>query len=722
MAESARRTLLEPFLRPGSVAIIGLSRSAIGAPISILTTLTDLGYRGRIHIVNPGMASAPGAEICARVSDLPSGVELAIVSVERSRVPGTLEECVAAGIRAAVVITQGFADADSEGARLQKKIVSLCRRTGLRVIGPNTIGLTNLNVRFSSSFIEMGSESLPVGQVAQSGFLMMGHHLINNETAGFCQAIDLGNACDIGLTDVLEHFAEDDEVRAIECHIEAIDDGPAFMEAARHITRSKPMVVLKAGRTEAGRAAVASHTGNVAGQARIYDAAFRQAGVIQAESAEELRLLSKTFAVYGAARGKRVAVVSFSGGGAVLAVDATDRAGLELAPLSRQTAEAIGDLFPDWIGVHNPLDIWIPVSKDLHGAFPRILQAVLDDPNVDGVLCIYCSYTQPKYADFDVSEHIRRLSKANPEKPVLCWSYGQDIEGTTRRIEADGSCVVFPTLDGAARAMATLAEHGARHSALAPVFAEARRVDTTRVEALLRKAQDAGESYLFTDAMEILEVYGLPVVRWAHACGEGDLAERGLGLKPPFCLKIDSPDVLHKSDRGGVMLGIGGGAELAAAGRALKERVRAQLPNARLAGIVVQEMAAPGTELMMGMVRDATFGPCLVFGAGGVLAEVTDDFAFRIAPLTKADVHAMIGETAVAKVLDGARGRPPVDREALVETLLRLAQLACAHPEIREIDLNPVFARPDGATIVDVRMLLGQSEVAPAAPGSESAL
>lgn len=720
MAESARRTLLEPFLRPRSVAIIGLSRSAIGKPISILTTLTDLGYRGRIHIVNPGMTSAPGAEICGRVSDLPSGVDLAIVSVERSRVPGTLEECVAAGIRAAVVITQGFADADSEGARLQKEIVALCRRTGLRVIGPNTIGLTNLNARFTSSFIEMGSDSLPVGQVAQSGFLMMGHHLINNETAGFCQSIDLGNACDIGLTDVLEHFAEDDEVRAIECHIEAIDDGPGFMEAARRITRSKPMVVLKAGRTEAGQAAVASHTGNVAGQARLYDAAFRQAGVIQAESAEELRLLSKTFAIFRAARGKRVAVVSFSGGGAVLAIDAMDRAGLELAPLSRHTTEAIRDLFPDWIGVHNPLDIWIPVSKDLHGAFPRIMQAVLDDPNVDGVLSIYCSYTQPKYADFDVSEHIRRLSKAYPEKPILCWSYGQDIEGTTRKIEADRSSMVFPTLDGAARAMATLAEQGARQAAPAPVPAKARRSDTALAEALLRKAREAGESYLFTEAMEILEIYGLPVVRWAHARSEAELAERGSELKAPFCLKIDSPDVIHKSDSGGVMLGIGSSAELAAAGRTLKERVRAQLPMARLTGIVVQEMAAPGTELMMGMIRDATFGPCLVFGSGGVLAEVMDDFAFRIAPLTEADVRAMIGETAVAKVMDGVRGQPPADREALVEMLLRLSQIACSHPEIREIDLNPVFAGPDGATIVDVRMLLGQSVEAPTVPVSES--
>lgn len=707
MVEHAKRGLLAPFLGPRSIAIVGLSRSAVGSPVSILTTLADLGYPGTIHIVNPAMPSAPGAAVVARIEDLPAGIELAIVSVERTSVPDTLEACVAMGIGSAIVITQGFADADEVGEGLQKRIVDICRRTGLRVIGPNTIGVTDLATRFSSSFIEMGSGVLPVGQVAQSGFLMMGHHLVNNETAGYRTAIDLGNAADIGLLDVLEHFAADDAIEVIECHMEAVDDGPAFIELAKRITAKKPMVVLKAGRTEAGNAAVASHTGNVAGKARIYDAAFRQAGIVVAESAEELRLFSKTFATYGSAAGRRVAVMSFSGGGSVLAIDAIDRAGLELAVLSEETLAAIRDLFPTWIGVHNPLDIWIPVARDLGGAFPRLLEALLRDPAVDAVLCVYCSYTQPKYQAFDVAPHIRRLAAGYPEKPILGWSYGLDIEGTTRRIEADGTAMVFPSLDAAARAIAALAGQGERARSTAPASPVVRSVhDIAKARAILERAAATDEHYLFADGFRLLEAYGFSIPAWRHAGSAGEVAEVAADLHGSLCLKVDSPDVVHKSDLGGVMLGVPGGPALPDRARELVTRVTGRVPGARLRGIVLQEMATPGVEIMLGMVRDPTFGPCLVVGAGGVLAEVLDDFAFAVAPVDAEEARRMIAATRASVLLDGVRGAAPADREAIVDALVRLSDLALAHPEIEEIDLNPVFAGPDGAVIVDVRMML----------------
>ena len=353
--ESGR--ILDKFLDPGSVGIIGLSRSALDAPISVLTTLKDFGYDGRVYIINPSMARSDGCNVFSSLEDVPSPIDLAIITVERSRVPGALRACGEKGIPAAIVITQGFADADEEGARLQNEIVAVAREHGLRILGPNTIGVANAFTKFTSSFIELGYDLTPIGQVAQSGLFMMGHHLINNEPAGFCMAVDLGNACDIDLVDVLEYYGKEARIRVIECHTEGIKDGRAFLETAARVSRTKPIVILKAGTSRAGRVAVASHTGAAAGEGEIYQAAFRTAGVVQAGDSEELRLLSKAFVIYAPPKGRRVAIMSFSGGGAILAIDAIEGAELALATLSESTKAKLRPLFPPWIDVENPVDV-----------------------------------------------------------------------------------------------------------------------------------------------------------------------------------------------------------------------------------------------------------------------------------------------------------------------------------------------------------------------------
>lgn len=712
MTQNSERRLLDPFLSPASIAIIGLSRSAIGSPVSVHTTLNDMGYEGRTFIVNPGMKSAPNATVCKSIPDLPEVVDLAIISVERSMVPDTLEDCATHGITSAIVITQGFADADEVGARLQAKMDEVIARTGIRVLGPNTIGLVNSPAKFTSSFIEVTPDDLPVGQVSQSGFLMMGHHLVTNELAGYCTSVDLGNGCDIDLIDVLEHYETDPNIKVIEIHAEAIDNGPAFIEAASRISCSKPIVALQAGRTAAGQAAVASHTGAVAGQTRVSDAALAQAGVIRAETAEELRMISKSLATFGEMKGKRVAIMSYSGGGAVLAIDALDRAGLGLAELSDKTRATVKRLFPEWMGVHNPLDIWMPVAKDLNDAFPLVMNALLDDEGVDAVMCIYCSYTLPKYDRFDASGYIRDLSAKDRSKPVVCWSYGQDIEGFTRTIEEKRSAIVYPRLDDAARALAALAKctqrrHVAPSQEGAPVTNAAAQETSA---AILKKAEVAGAQYLFTEAFEILEAYNLPLARWVVVRSEAELAGSTAALNAPLCLKIDSPDVIHKSDSGGVALGIGKGDALAKAFRTMNQTVAKNVPAARLSGVVVQEMAAKGTEVMIGMIRDPSFGPCIVFGMGGVYAEVMDDFAFRIAPLKAQDARDMISETAVSRILDGTRGQTAADMDALVDVILKISQISVAHPTVQEIDLNPVFAGSDGVHLVDARFILAEGQ------------
>jgi acetyltransferase len=704
---------LDLFLSPRRVAIIGLSRAAVGAPISILTTLKDFGYQGRITVINPNIVPTEEYEAYASLNEVPEApgapkpIDLAVISVPREGVLNVLKDCARNGIRAAIVITQGFADADESGKKLQAEMLAFARDNGIRILGPNTIGVANAFSGFTSSFIEAHNDTFPVGLVSQSGLFMMGHNIVNNEPGGFCMAADLGNAADIGLDEVLAYYEGIDGVRVIQCHLEGIERGAAFVETAARVSHIKPIVLLKAGRTEAGQVAVASHSGAVAGETEVYRAAFRKSGIVTADNAEQLRILSKAFVTYAPPKGRRVAIMSFSGGGAILAIDAIEAAGLTLATLSETTKADLRDLFPSWIAVDNPLDVWIPIARDLHTAFPKILEATLRDEGVDAVICIYCSYTLPKYDAYDSSIHIRDLADRYPDKPVLCWSYGMDIAGFTRQVERDGTAMVFPSLDDAAGALAKLAAYGEyRAHGVVPAPPAETSPGALAANRILSRAADAGTDFLFAEGLEILQAYGLNVAAWSMAGSERELVENAESLTYPLCLKAVSQDLVHKSDTGGIILSIGDREELLKAYRELHAAVRERAPEAQVSAVLVQEMAPKGKELMIGAKRDPSFGPCLIVGAGGIYTEILDDHAFRLAPVTEAEARGMIAELAFSKILAGARGEPACHLPSIVEVLLKVSQLICAHPQIREIDLNPLIANERGAVIVDSRIIL----------------
>lgn len=707
--EKETTSTLDLIFKPRSVAIIGLARAALHSPVSVLTTLRDFGYRGQIYIINPNMAPSRGREfhVYASLDDLPQPVDVAVVSIAREHVLEVLEACVRKGIRAAIVITQGFADADATGTRLQQQLVQLARRSGIRILGPNTIGVANAHENFTSSFIEVHNDKVPIGLISQSGLFMMGHLLINNEPAGFCMSADLGNACDIGLVEVLEYYAQQDAIDVIQCHVEGIADGRAFLETAARVSQTKPIVLLKAGKSRAGQRAVASHSGAAAGEHQVYQAAFRRAGVITAGNAEELRLLSKAFARYAPPQGKRVAIMSFSGGGAILAVDAIEAADLTLASLSDATKDALGDLFPPWMTLENPVDIWIPVSRDFHAAFPRILGSILRDEGVDAVLCIYCSYTLPKYAVYDSSRYIASIASRYPHKPVLCWSYGMDIAGFTRAVEQQGNTMVFRSLEEATGTLAKLVQYreyrrrAARKQAISHID-----VDDAEVKRILRGASKARQTYLYTEALAILRAYGVNVVGWRLVSNEADLLALAKELVFPVCLKVVSADIVHKSDSAGIKLDIQDQQQLIENFRQLYAEVRRRQPQAQIAGVLVQSMAAKGKEVMIGAKRDPAFGPCLIVGAGGVYTEVYQDYAFRIAPIDADEAYEMIAELQCSRILAGVRGEPACHLTAIVDTLLKISQLVCNHGEIRELDVNPLIVDERGAVVVDARIIL----------------
>jgi acetate---CoA ligase (ADP-forming) len=459
--------VLSLFFKPKSIAIIGLSRKALDSPVSILTTITDFGYRGDIYIVNPKFPTGGDLEIFPDLSSIKKPVDLAILSVARSRVLDTLKECVRNDIKAAVVITQGFADADEEGRRLQQEMKALSMSGGIRILGPNTMGVMNAFADFTSSFFEVRNEKIPIGLIAQSGLFMMGYHMMKDVPAGFGMAMDLGNVCDIGFADVLEYYEKDENIKIIMAHMEAVDDGKAFMETASRVSCKKPIIVLKSGKSKTGKRAVISHSGKAAGETEVYDAAFKKAGVVTASNTEELRLLAKAFVTYPPIKGQRIAVVTFSGAAGILSIDAIEGAGLRLAEFSKTTVEAIKGFFPLWMEVKNPLDVWMAVSShDFHETYPRILEGILKDRSVDAVICIYISFTLPKHDEYDSSRHILALAEKYPGKPILCWSYGLNVQGFTEAIERDGKAMVFPSLESAARTLRKLAEYGATRDGL----------------------------------------------------------------------------------------------------------------------------------------------------------------------------------------------------------------------------------------------------------------
>lgn len=699
---------LERFFAPKKVVIVGLSRSAIGAPVSVLTTLNDYGYGGEIYVINPNMtvADSDGFNVCASLDALPQDIDLAVVSVAREHVQSVLAGCIAKGIKGAVVITQGFADADEEGRRLQEDMLTLARANDLRVLGPNTIGVADAFSCFTSSFIELANDKTPIGQVSQSGLFMMGHHLINNEPAGFCKSIDLGNASDIDLVDVLTYFGQSDRIEVIQCHVEGIVDGRAFVETASRVSKEKPIVLLKAGRSDTGQVAVASHSGAVAGENEMYDAAFRKAGIVPARNSEELRLLSKALVTYTPPKGKRVAVVSFSGGGAILAIDAIEGAGLELARLSEETISGIRDLFPPWLTIDNPVDIWIPVARDFDACFPRILEQVMRDDTVDAVICIYCSYTLPKYDALDASRYVGEIASRFREKPVLCWTYGLDIAGFSKRIEDEGTAMVFPSLDSAAATIAKMADYGAVRSAASRSAPPRFDVDDGRTDELLASAVQSGSPYLFTESLEILDAYGINSARWELVKSDGELARKAAGIGYPLCMKVVSADIIHKSDDGGVRLNIADDRALLENYYGMREDVLRANPGAAIEGVLLQAMAPKGKEIMIGAKRDPTFGPCLIVGTGGIYTEVLDDYAFRLAPVDETEARGMLAELKLYPLLEGVRGEPPSDVDSVVDTLLRVSQLVSSHSSIKEIDINPLIVDESGSVVVDARIIV----------------
>lgn len=698
---------LSAFFNPAGVAVIGASADPHKLSHGVLRNCFSHGYAGRVYPVNPRADQILGLPCYPDISQVPDPIELAVLMVPAAMCPGVLEACGQRGIKAAIVISGGFREVGAEGAALEEELLAIARRHAMRIIGPNCVGTLDAHTGLNSTFIRTMPKPGPIAFVSQSGAICGG---ILEWTAGkgigFSRFATLGNAADVTETDLLEELADDPHTRVIVAYIEAIRDGQRFIEVARRVTRTKPILVIKAGRTVAGTRAVSSHTGSLAGAMAAYDAAFRQAGVITVDTVEELFNNALALAYGPLPRGPRVAVVTNAGGPASLAADALELAGLHMPPTSAATRTALAQFTHPEAQLANPVDM-------LGGAEPaqyaQAVAALLADDAIDAVLPILVP--QALVNPVAVAEAICRAAEATQprRKPLVACFMGDEVVQEPIRVLNAHNIAAFIFPEQAARALGALWQYAAGAGNVTGGQGAADAAEAAQLTAYtlpLTSHSLLGEA----EARPVLAAYGIPQPRAALARTADEAAQLAAEIGFPVALKIVSPDIFHKSEVGGVALRLADAAAVRAAFTEMLARVRTHQPAAVIAGALVSQMAPAGHELIVGMRRDPQFGPLVMAGLGGIYVELLADVGFRVAPFSRAEAAALLDETHAGKLLRGLRGQPAADVDAVVEVIERVAQLALAQPRLQEIDINPLIVYPagQGALAVDVRMVVSE--------------
>jgi acetyltransferase len=696
---------LDAILRPRSVAVIGASRNPRTIGSQIVANLVNDGFTGPVYPVNPSARAIHALPAWPSVAALPEPPDLAVIVVPKEAVQQVAEECVAKGVKGLVVISAGFREVGGDGVERERRLTELVRGSGTRMVGPNCLGVLNTEPAFAcnATFARVMPPPGRAAFVSQSG--AMGLTVLDYARSygiGIAQFVSVGNKPDVSGNDLLAYWEHDDAVDVILMYVESFGNPRKFLDLASRIVRRKPIVLVKAGRSRAGARAASSHTGALAASDAAVDAMLTQAGVIRADSVEELFDYAMAFTGQPAPRSRRTAVVSNSGGAGILAADALDAEGLELPELAPATVERLRSLLPPEASLRNPLDMIASAGPEAYGAG---LDALLADPNVDAALAMFVPPLGVRQED--VAKAIARVVPAHPGKPVLAVLMGNEglPEGRQSLLEVQVPAYIFP--ESAARALAALAFWGERRVRVrtpAPEFA----VDRGRGAAILESARAAGRDRLdLAAALELLEAYGVKVAAGRPAGSADEAVKVAERLGFPVALKVEAPAVSHKSDVGGVRLGLANADEVRGAYGEMLAAVGRAAPDAEIEGVLVQQMAPKGLEVIAGVHREPGFGPLVMFGLGGVFVEVVRDVAFRLAPLAVEDAHDLLDAIRGRRALDGVRGGPAVDRAALAEVLLRLSRLALDFPAITSLDLNPVMALADGAVAADARVVVG---------------
>ena len=693
---------LDPIFSPRSIAVIGASRRRDSIGFSLLHNLVMSEFQGAIYPINPKANSIHSLKAYPSLAAVPDEVDLAVIVVPRDAVLPVIDDCIAKGVRGLVVITAGFAETGEEGAALERQLHEKVRAAGIRMVGPNCMGVINSepSVSMNATFAPTPARRGSVGFVSQSGAL--GVAILNAAAdlgLGLTQFASLGNKTDVTANDLAEYWENDASTRVICMYLESFGNPRRFTEIAKRVGHKKPILVVKSGRTEAGARAASSHTGAIAGRDVTVSTFLSQCGVLRANTIEELFDVARALDRCPLPPGPRVAILTNAGGPAIMATDALVNLGLELPALSETTVQQLAEFLPEEASVANPVDM---IASATAASYRRALSILLADENVDMVLAI--NVTPLLGNPIDVLKEIGAVAQSTATKPVLSVMMATEDFYDEVKQQSDLPPVYrFP--ESAAKALAQLYRFSAWRRRPADERAPDFEVDDAAVAEILSRTEDG---FLpAPDAFRVLELYGIPVAPWRWADNATDAERLAAELGFPVAIKAEAPGLVHKSDVGAVRLNLENTAQVA---RAIGE-IETALATAGMQanGFVLQAMRSGGHEVLFGISTDPRFGPLLAFGLGGRYVEVWADVLFGVTPLSPTEAREMIEGIRGFPLLKGVRGEAPADLNLLVEILLRIAQLSQRHPQIEELDINPFLAAPtrEGALALDVRIRTG---------------
>jgi len=701
---------MKSMFMPSSIAVVGASREPGRVGYSVVKNLIDGGYEGRIYPINPNATEILGLKCYGNIKDVPEVPDVAVIAIPAKFVSGIITELGAKGVKVAVIITSGFAEIGE--AELQRNLVDTARRAGVRLVGPNIFGYyytpRNLCATFCTPYTKRGGIALTC-QSGGVGMAIIG--FTRSRGIGVSAIVGLGNKADVNERNMLEFFAGDENTKVVAMHMEDIKDGRGFIEAAKKAAARKPIVVLKVGRSQYGARAALSHTGALAGEDAIYDAAFKQAGVLRARTLDEFLDWARVLEMLPVPKGENVLIHTSAGGLGVILSDACSEEGLELMDVPKDMMEKLSKYVPPFGSLRNPVDI---TGSNTPEGNLETMRIVLKDPRVHSLVFGYWHtiITPPMAFAKCLGQALEEARKEGIVKPVVAALSGDvEVEEAARYLEQRGVPSYPYAPERAVSALTAVYRYYRMAQRKNESIGKVRVMEAGGSVGVARdivdQARKNGRKVLTEyEAKAILKAFGIPTTedRLARTLEEAEDYASRLGF--PIVLKISSPDIVHKSDAGCVRTGLSSPQDVASAYREILDNAANYNPNARIIGISVQTMAQKGHEVIVGSKRDPTFGQAVMFGLGGIFTELLKDVSFRLAPITRDEALEMIDETKGAQLLKGFRGQEPADIEAVGEILVKVSQMVMRLPEIAELDINPIIVHTRGATAVDARIAI----------------
>lgn len=707
---------LERIFNAESVAIIGASKNETKRGYQTIRTLLDEKYEGKIYPVNPKEKSILGFKCYPSVADIAEPIDVALVATPAKTLPAVLADCGKKGVKGAVVLAGGFGEIGSEGRVLEDEMVAAAEKYNIRLIGPNTSGMLNLKDNLNL----VGLKDAPRGDIAlltQSGNMAL--TLITEakikSRKGFSYYVGVGNEADIKFHEYLEFFRQDPDTRAILMYVEGMRNGRKFLQQAQKTTLEKPIILLKSGRSATGKRSAGSHTGALAGISAVARGAFQRAGIVVIENSDELYPAAETLSSLPPIKNNKVAILADGGGHATIAADILTDLGVELPELSAKTQTRLKEILPAAAAVPNPVDVAGGTDTD-PSVFADCAEIILKDPNVGGLLIVglFGGYgirfaESLALMEEDAAHRMGKLIRKR-NKPIVLHSLYNSEKPHSLDLLRYYNIPVYDSLDVSAKCMAVLAEYG---SYLASYHAQYtfelnwKAKAKPEGDAIIQKAIKEGRrSLLENEGKKLFEIHGVSVPKNYLVQSADEAVQCGLDLGTDVALKIVSPDILHKSDAGGVRLNLSTEKDIRAAYREIMKNSKQYDPQADIRGVLVSPMADAGVEVIIGTKIDDQFGPVIMYGLGGIMVEILKDVSFRVLPISPTGARKMIAETKSFPILDGIRGTPPLDKKAVQRLLVLCSDVVESYPQIQEMDLNPVIVYQKGISVVDVRIIL----------------